>query len=118
MATILCVDDELDILDVMRFDLELAGHNVVTASSVDEALAKIQATNFDLVLSDVKMPVRDGKDLARTLRESGYKVPITFISGYAEVNEEFLLKFKIHGIISKPYQTSHLIGWLDKILRP
>jgi len=59
---ILCVDDEQNSLALRKLVLEKSGYEVVTAASVNEALAKFSPDEFDLVLSDILMPGRPGTD--------------------------------------------------------
>jgi DNA-binding response OmpR family regulator len=60
MATVLAVDDEADILDLIKVNLELDGHEVVTADSGDAALAWLRGAHADVILLDVMMPGTDG----------------------------------------------------------
>jgi CheY-like chemotaxis protein len=106
MKRILCVDDEPEILEIIKFDLELDGYTVVTASSVEEALRKLSEQAFDLVLSDVKMPGLDGKDFARALRARGDKTPFAFLTGFSDVDQDFMTAFQVSGLIAKPYDAS------------
>ncbi len=69
MATILVVDDESPILDLLRDLLEDEGHTVLAAHNGREALALARAEHPDLVLSDVMMPHMNGMQLARMLRD-------------------------------------------------
>ncbi|MCA1667381.1 MAG: response regulator [Thermomicrobia bacterium] len=69
MATILVVDDEPPILDLLRDLLEDEGHTVLAARNGREALALARAEHPDLVLSDVMMPLMNGVQLARMLRD-------------------------------------------------
>jgi CheY-like chemotaxis protein len=117
VASILCVDDEADILEIIQFDLEFQGHTVTISGSVDDALAKLAVKDFDLVISDVKMPCRDGKDLAKAIRSKGNSIPIVFVSGYAELDEAFLKQHQIETVISKPYSLDKLNSSIEKILQ-
>jgi len=68
-VTILIVDDEPDVLFLLRLTLETAGYQVVEASHGGEALAAIRATRPSLVVTDLMMPVMDGRELIRHVRE-------------------------------------------------
>lgn len=67
---ILLVDDEIDLLEVLQIHLQLLGADVSTSRSGDEAFAVLQEQQFDLVISDVRMPGGDGPSLLRRLRSS------------------------------------------------
>lgn len=69
MATILIADDESPIVALLRDLLEEEGHTVLAAHNGREALALARVEHPDLVLSDVMMPLMDGVQLARLLRE-------------------------------------------------
>lgn len=77
--TVLVVDDEPEIVDLMRDFLEAAGFAVVSASDGDEALAALQRSSVDCLLLDVMMPGKSGFDACRTIRETR-DVPILFLT--------------------------------------
>jgi DNA-binding response OmpR family regulator len=77
--TVLLVDDEQDLLDLLRDFLEVAGFDVKVALSAQEALRILAATTADCVLLDVMLPELSGFDLCRKIREH-YDLPILFLS--------------------------------------
>ncbi len=82
---ILCVDDEQNSLALRKLVLEKSGYEVVTASSVSDALTKFSPDKFDLVLSDILMPGRPGTDLAREIKASYPEFPVILLSGVNEL---------------------------------
>ena len=116
MAKILCIDDEPDVLDVIKFDLELAEFEVFTAQSADQALKLLDTHTFNYVLSDVKMPGKDGKDLAREIRGRNITCGIAFLSGFSDVDAEFMRSYQIDRILAKPYQPEQVIAHLKERL--
>ncbi|QTA83549.1 Two component system response regulator/histidine kinase [Desulfonema limicola] len=82
---ILIVDDEADILNLLQFTLTAEGFNVSTASNGKEALEAFHAGNFDLVLTDIKMPVMDGLELIGHLREKNADAEVIVLTGHASV---------------------------------
>src|SRR5450756_224840 len=80
--TILSVDDSASTLQMVKMTLAGAGYQVVQAGNGAEGLAKARATMFDLVLTDLNMPVMDGLTLIRELRKlATFKgVPIVFLT--------------------------------------
>ncbi|MST34555.1 response regulator, partial [Acidimicrobiaceae bacterium USS-CC1] len=60
MATVLVVDDERDICELVRINLELDGHRVAVAHDGDAALTELERVRPDLLILDVMMPGRDG----------------------------------------------------------
>ncbi len=79
---VLHVDDELGLLKVAKQCLEMQGpFRVDTASSVEEALAKLGKERYDAVVSDYQMPRKDGLEFLKELRESGNSVPFIMFTG-------------------------------------
>jgi DNA-binding response OmpR family regulator len=86
-ATILVVDDEDDIVSLMRDFLEAEGYAVVTASDGPSALAALDAHPVDCVLLDVMMPGLSGFDVVRKIREQN-DVPVLFLSAKQEDSDK------------------------------
>ena len=82
MKRILVVDDERAILETVRDLLEMEGYQVMTAAHGQEALARIKTTPPDLVLTDVMMPVLDGRSLCKELSNTpAYRsIPIVLMT--------------------------------------
>ena len=79
---VLHVDDEPALLKVAKQCLEMQGpFRVDTASSVEEALAKLEKERYDVVVSDYQMPGKDGLEFLKELRESGNSVPFIMFTG-------------------------------------
>lgn len=76
-ATILCVEDERDLLEELVEELAGAGHRVLSAVNADEAEALLSRERPDIVLCDVMMPGRNGFDLLQDLRRAGVLAPGT-----------------------------------------
>src|SRR5262249_7931585 len=68
-ARILLVEDELNMARTLAKNLERAGYQVEHAPHGEAALARLESVNFDVVLTDLKMPVMDGMDLLRAMHE-------------------------------------------------
>ncbi len=83
--SILIVDDEPDITDFLSFVFQGEDLDVTTAGSSREALDLFQKHRFDLVLTDIRMPVMDGLDMARRIKEYDEDTEIIFITGHATV---------------------------------
>ena len=85
---ILVVDDEQDLLEILRFNLETEGYEVETATSAEEALEK-DVASFDLLLLDVMMGGMSGFAMARRLKEnpSTANVPIIFLTARDTEND-------------------------------
>jgi CheY-like chemotaxis protein len=90
-TTILCIDDELEILAGRKRLLEMHGYRVITASSGAEALRMLsEGQTVDLVLLDYVMPEMAGDRLAEELKRLYPNLPIVAVSGFPELPERLL----------------------------
>jgi len=85
MATILCVDDEPSVGVVLEAALTKLGHTPVLATSVDEAIKAVAKQQFDLIVSDYRMPNATGLDLLSLLEKEGHQIPVIIMTGYSSV---------------------------------
>ena len=116
---ILVVDDEPDVLEVVKSRLELHGFRVITAGDGEEALLRVGQEKPDLLLLDVNLPRKDGLEVLRILREDILHVHLPIIMLTAKGN----LSDKLAGIeagaddyITKPFDSSELIARTSMIL--
>ncbi|RYD72129.1 MAG: response regulator, partial [Sphingobacteriales bacterium] len=65
---VLIADDEPDILEIIQFNLQQEGYNVVTAKNGDEAIEKAKKTNPELIILDIMMPGKNGIEVCNVLR--------------------------------------------------
>jgi len=89
MKKILLIDDNRLVVKSLGKLLELEGYNVVTAGSGKEALDAVEKESFDLVISDIRMPITDGVETIRKIRdylkkEGKKQIPEIFITGYTD----------------------------------
>ncbi|MDH3355367.1 MAG: response regulator [Chromatiales bacterium] len=119
MATILAVDDSTSMRQMVAFTLKGAGFTVVEAADGKEALAEAQKAKFDLVLSDVNMPVMDGIALVKELRAlPNYKfTPILMLTTESAGNKKAEGKQAgATGWIVKPFNPDQLLSTIKKVL--
>ena len=83
MKNILIVDDEPDIREILRYNLEKEGFNITEAVNGDDALDKV-SKDLDLAILDIMMPGNDGYEVCRKIREQGNTVPIVFLLQWIE----------------------------------
>jgi CheY-like chemotaxis protein len=82
MSTILVIDDEKGILQLIRQALTRFGHNVETAVNGQEGIEKFDDGDFDIVITDIRMPGVDGNGVVRHIRNSKRQsIPVIAISG-------------------------------------
>jgi len=84
-AMILIVDDEANTLASLSRAFRLAGHEAVVCDNATRALELALAQPFDLILSDVVMPKRDGLTLLEDLKNAGVAAPVVMMSGQAHI---------------------------------
>jgi signal transduction histidine kinase len=117
--TILVVDDQVDALASVRMLLEREGHRVLTAESGAEALALLAHEPVQLLLVDYFMPVMDGEELIRRVRERELLVQIVLQTGYAgeKPPREMLARLAIQGYHDKSDGPERLLLWVDVALK-
>lgn len=81
-GTILVVDDEVDVLEMIELGLRSAGYNLLTADSGERALELFEQHRADLVICDLKMPRMNGIATISRLREQAPGLPIVMLTGY------------------------------------
>jgi CheY-like chemotaxis protein len=112
MARILVVDDERDVVTLIKFMLEKDGHQVFEAYNGQEALDKLETLEPapDLVILDVMMPVMDGYTLASRLGESPKHraVPLLVLTAKGEMRDLFELAPNVASYIEKPFDPKTL----------
>ena len=85
--TILVVDDEAVIRDLLKRTLLREGFEVLTASDGEEGLERLANNNINIVITDIMMPQMDGKELLRRVNKEYPHVPVIFITGQASKAE-------------------------------
>ena len=111
---ILVVDDEPDLLDILKDELEYHGAVVTLASSGNQAFEHIKKTHFDMVISDVRMPDGDGVDLLLRVRALDPRLPIViFVTGFSEIGETDLIAKGAFKLLRKPIDWEELTRILE-----
>ena len=117
-AKILIVDDEANTLASLSRAFRLAGHEAVVCDNAARALEVAQAQPFDLILSDVVMPRRDGLALLEDLKTAGVTAPVVMMSGQAHI--EMAVRATRLGaldFLEKPLSTEKLLVTLENALK-
>ncbi len=118
MATILVVDDEFGIGELLEALLEDDGHRVLTAMNGRHALERLADTRPDLVISDLMMPVMDGAALLRAMREDPELCDVPFVLMCAL--PEALIADRIGGydaFLRKPFKLAQITSLVEQLLR-
>jgi DNA-binding response OmpR family regulator len=117
VKTVLVVDDEPKIVDVVREYLEHAGFAVRTASDGPAALERARALSPDLVVLDLGLPGLDGLDVARQLRRSS-RVPVIILTARGdEVDRIIGLELGADDYLVKPFSPRELVARVRAVLR-
>jgi two-component system response regulator VanR len=115
MYKILVIDDEVNMVTIIKEILGLHGHNVETAANGKEGIAKFKKGCFDLVITDICMPEVSGNGVAQYIKGSDRKhIPVIGISGTAWRVEEKMFDT----VIEKPFLLKTLISSVQKLLIP
>ncbi|WP_293588129.1 response regulator transcription factor [Prevotella sp.] len=118
-ARILVVDDEQDLLEILKFNLETEGYEVVTATSAEEAL-QLDIASFDLLLLDVMMGGMSGFAMARQLKDNPAtsQVPIIFLTARDTENDTVTgFNLGADDYISKPFSLREVMVRVRAVLR-
>ena len=117
-ARLLVVEDEPTILELLSGSLRFAGFDVVTASSGSGALRAAAACRPDLILLDVMLPDGDGFEVVRTLRSSGPRVPVIFITARVGVPDRVTgLTIGGDDYVTKPFSLDEVLARIRAVLR-
>jgi two-component system, OmpR family, alkaline phosphatase synthesis response regulator PhoP len=118
--TILVVDDEQDLLDLIEYNLIKEGYNVLLAENGEQGLKIAKEMQPDLVLLDIMMPVMDGLEVCDKMRmnaETKY-TPIIFLTARSDENTEVNgLDRGADDFITKPISTTKLLSRIKAVLR-
>jgi DNA-binding NtrC family response regulator len=117
-AKILIVDDEANTLASLSRAFRLAGHEAVVCDNAARALELALAQPFDLILSDVVMPRRDGLTLLEDLKNAGVAAPVVMMSGQAHI--EMAVRATRLGaldFLEKPLSTEKLLVTVDNAIK-
>jgi DNA-binding response OmpR family regulator len=116
MTTILIVDDEKAISNLIRLHLETAGYRALEAPTPSAALAIMQATTIDLILLDIMLPEMSGFELMQKLRTE--EVPVIFLTAVADTAEKIRgLRLGADDYITKPFDDLELLARVEAVLR-
>ncbi len=116
-AHILVVDDDLSVAGVIAHMAEQLGHRTTVSGSVDDALGRLAQTHFDVVLTDLRMPGRDGLDLLEHVRSQNPDIPVIVITGQATIDSAMeAIKGGAYDYLAKPPQLQMLGALLRRAI--
>ena len=115
--SVLIVEDDKNISDLLQMYLEKEGYAVTTAADGGQGLAKFHATSPDLVLLDLMMPVMDGWAVCKAIREES-QTPVIMLTAKGETNDKVAgLKIGADDYITKPFEMKEVLARIEAVLR-
>jgi len=120
VQTILVVDDEENIVELIKFNLEREGYRVITAADGNAAVSLADSESPDLILLDVMLPGMDGLAVCRVLNQKPQtrNIPIIMLSARAEELDKVLgLEIGADDYVTKPFSTRELVARIKARLR-
>jgi CheY-like chemotaxis protein len=122
MALILVVDDERVLRSNLERYLNALGHDVRTAANGREAIAAIEESEPDLLVTDINMPDMDGIEMLNALRKSEVRLPVIAMSGGGQFDKRLLLgSAAVLGALvtlEKPFDLAELKRAIEELLAP
>ena len=114
---ILVVDDEKPIADILQFNLEKEGYDVVCAYDGDEAIRLAEEERPDLILLDIMLPGKDGNEVCREVRKTQTMPIIMLTAKDSEIDKVLGLELGADDYVTKPFSTRELIARVKANLR-
>lgn len=118
--TILAVDDEENILELIRYNLEFNGYKVISANSGEKALELLEQNTVDLCLLDLMLPGIDGMEVLRNIRSNNTykKLPVIILTAKSdEISKVVGLEVGADDYLSKPFGVHELLARIKAVLR-
>lgn len=114
MATILIVEDERPINDLIKMNLNLVGYQCVQVYNGEEAITHIQNETFDLVILDIMLPIKNGFEVMKLIPH----VPVLFLTAKDNLEDKIkAFSFGAEDYMTKPFEILELIARVNVILR-
>ncbi|PKR77410.1 DNA-binding response regulator [Halalkalibacillus sediminis] len=114
---VLVVDDEKPIADILQFNLEKEGYEVICAYDGDEAIRLTHKEEPDLILLDIMLPEKDGMEVCREIRKD-YQIPIIMITAKdSEIDKVLGLELGADDYVTKPFSNREVVARVKANLR-
>jgi excisionase family DNA binding protein len=116
-ARVLVVDDEASIRDLLSKTLALAEYDVDTAADASTALGRVRATEYDLLIADLRMPGMDGLTLIRQVKRIRADMPVIIITGFSTESSAIeAVNLGVAGYLRKPFRVPEVLAAAAKAL--
>lgn len=117
MTLILVVDDEISIVEMLSIVLEEEGYEVITANNGQEGLNRLQSALPAVVMSDVMMPVLDGRELCRRMQADQRLKSIPLVLMSAQRSSSHLKDCKYAAILKKPFEINEMLQTVARLVK-
>ena len=118
MKSILIVEDDITYSMILKTWLAKKGFQVQSASSIARAQKIVESDGIDLILSDLRLPDRDGIDLLKWMREHGRMTPLIIMTGYADIQSAVqAMKLGAQDYVAKPVNPDELLKKMEEALK-
>ena len=118
MPSVLIVDDERHILELLRLYLTNDGYQVISAADGREALQMVRVEKPDLVVLDIMLPEIDGMEVCRRLRQDGNELPIIMLTARDDDIDKIVgLELGADDYMTKPFNPRELVARIRAVLR-
>jgi len=114
--TVLLVDDDIDVLEPIQYLLIEDGHKVITASDGSEAITAFKENKPNITFMDIKMPILNGYEAFKKIKELDKDAKIVFTSGYVIDDKDFqdAKKLGLCDLLQKPFKIDSMIKMIKK----
>lgn len=120
MATILVVEDDNSVSELIQAVLETKSHSIMVASSAEKSRNLLASGSFDLAIVDIILPGQGGMDLILELHEQFPALPIILTSGKIDMGQSVFKalaqQFGVISVLPKPFTVEELLSTVDKTL--
>ncbi len=117
MANLLLIDDDSQIRRAIELQLTKGGHEVLPCADGQQALEEISVQHFDLIITDLQMPLVSGIELLKALNEKKIEIPVIVLTGFASVESAVeAMKLGASDYITKPPQLDEISLKVEKLL--
>ncbi len=112
--TILVVDDEAILREILRYEFEKAGYEVIEAGNGTEAWQLFNTSPTDIVVTDIRMPHGDGLELLGRIKNKDKTTRVVLVTGYSDITIEQAKELGATTMLGKPYQFKELLDAVNE----
>ncbi|MBI4654563.1 MAG: sigma-54-dependent Fis family transcriptional regulator [Nitrospirae bacterium] len=117
METILIIEDKDSMAQMLKQTLELEGYEIIIAKDGAEGIKKIKESKIDLVLTDLKLPKKDGIEVLKASKEENPLIPVIVMTAFGSIETAVTaMKLGAYDFITKPLDTDHLLMLIKRSL--